>query len=267
MSYEIIALDIDGTLTNSQKEITPKTLEALLRIQKAGKKVVLASGRPTPGLAALANQLQLDQFGGYLLAYNGAKIINYKTKEVIFNQTVPLDMIPKLYDFAAENEVGIITYNPEGVISGRAIDDYIAYEARLNGIPVREETNFKTFVNFPVNKCLMTGEANYMAQMEEKLKGLYGDILNIYRSEAFFLEIMPQNVDKANSLSHLLDHLGLAKDQLIACGDGYNDMSMIEYAGLGVAMANAKDEIKAVANHITLSNDEDGVAAVIDQYM
>lgn len=267
MSYEIIALDIDGTLTNSKKEITPRTLEALLRIQKEGKKVILASGRPTPGLAALAKQLQLDKFGGYLLAYNGAKIINYQTGEVIVNQTLPLEMIPKLYDFAQENEVGIISYEPEGVISGRRIDHYIEYEARLNGIPVREEPNFKTFVDFPVNKCLMTGEDNYMAQMEEKLKGLYKDTLSIYRSEAFFLEIMPQNVDKANSLSHLLAHLGLTKDQLIACGDGYNDMSMIEYAGLGVAMSNAKDEVKAVANHITVSNDEDGVAVIVDEFM
>jgi hypothetical protein len=267
MSYEIIALDIDGTLTNSQKEITKPTLDALIDLQKRGKKVILASGRPTAGLTALAEQLRLQEHGGYLLAYNGAKIINYQTKESIVNQTISPEFIPKLHAFAVEHHVGIITYEPAGVICGNGVDSYIEWEAKINGIPYRAIDNFVEYVDFPVNKCLMTGEDSYMAQMEQKLSQLYGDSLSIYRSEAFFLEIMPQNVDKAQSLSQLLDHLHLTKAQLIACGDGYNDCSMIRYAGLGVAMANAKDEVKECADIVTRSNDEDGVLAVIEQYM
>lgn len=267
MSYEMIALDIDGTLTNSKKEITPQTIEALIQLQKKGKKVVLASGRPTPGLTAFADLLQFHKYGGYLLAYNGAKIINYKTKEAVVNQTLPLEMIPKLYDFAVEHQLGIISYENNGVICGTNIDKYIELEAKINKIPIQKVDNFPEYVNFPVNKCLMTGEESYLAQMEKKLQNLYKDSLSIYRSEGFFLEIMPLNVDKANSLNHLLSSLNLTKEQLIACGDGYNDMSMIQYAGLGVAMANAKEEVRKAANYITSSNDEDGVLAVIKKFM
>ncbi|MDD5949251.1 MAG: Cof-type HAD-IIB family hydrolase [Lachnospiraceae bacterium] len=267
MSYEIMALDIDGTLTNSKKEITKDTLDALIEIQKQGKKVVLASGRPTPGLTSFADLLQFSEYGGYLLSYNGAKIINYKTKEAIVNQTLPPDSIPKLYDFAVEHELGIVTYENNSVICGTRIDQYNELEARINKLPIRAIDNFPEYVNFPVNKCLMTGEENYLAQMEQELKNLYADQLSIYRSEAYFLEIMPQNVDKANSLSHLLKSLNLTREQLIACGDGYNDMSMISYAGLGVAMENAKEEVKTAADLITASNDEDGVLKIIQQYL
>ena len=267
MSYEMIALDIDGTLTNSQKEITPATLDALIELQKNGKKVVLASGRPTPGLTKLAEELCLEEYGGYLLSYNGAKIINYETKEAVVNQTLPPDVIPTLYDFAEEHDVGIISYEKGGVICGNGMDKYIALEAKINGIPVQEVDNFSEYIDFPVNKCLMTGDEEYMAEMEKELQDLLGDRLSIYRSEGFFLEIMPKNVDKANSLDTLLKSLDLTKEQLIAGGDGYNDMSMISYAGLGVAMANAKEEVKEASDYITKSNDEDGVLHVIKKYM
>ena len=267
MSYEVIALDIDGTLTNSQKEITPATLDALIEMQAKGKKAVLASGRPTPGLTKFAKMLHMDEYGGFLLSYNGAKIINYQTKEAVVNQTLPQDVIPILYDFAKEHNIGIITYEHGGVISGNGMDEYIELEARINGIPIKEVDNFPEYVTFPVNKCLMTGDPDYMAQMEQELKELLGNRLSIYRSEAFFLEIMPNNVDKANSLDILLKSLSYDKEQLIACGDGYNDMSMISYAGLGVAMDNAKPEVKEVANYITKSNDDDGVLHVIQKYI
>ena len=100
-----------------------------------------------------------------------------------------------------------------------------------------------------------------------KLKAQYHGLLSIYRSEPFFLEIMPQNIDKATSLQKLLNSLGMTADEMICCGDGYNDVSMIEYAGLGVAMENAQPIIKESADFITRSNDEDGILHVIDLFM
>ena len=100
-----------------------------------------------------------------------------------------------------------------------------------------------------------------------RLKEEYHSLLNIYRSEPYFLEIMPQNIDKAHSLQKLLSSIGLTADEMICCGDGYNDLSMIEYAGLGVAMENAQPVIKDAANFVTRSNDEDGILYVIDRFM
>lgn len=265
--YKLLVLDIDGTVTNSAKEITPATLDALLKLQESGVKVVLASGRPTPGILPLAKQLKLDQFGSYILSFNGAKIINCKTNEIIYQNVLPRHLIKDLYQAALKYNVGIISYEDEGVVSGTPIDTYIDKEATLNHIPVKEVDNFVEYITFDVNKCLMTGEGNYLATVEQKMKEEFQEHLNIFRSEPYFLEIMPQNVDKAYSLSKLLEHLNLTKEEMICCGDGYNDMSMIRYAGLGVAMANAQKEVREVADYITLSNDEDGIVHVIEKFI
>ncbi len=267
MSYKIIVLDLDGTLTNSQKEITPKTKEALMSSQKKGKKVVLASGRPTPGIIKLADELKLDHYGGYILSFNGARIIDYKTKEIIYNAVLPSQMIMPIYKEAKALNIGILSYTEDEIILGNGMDEYNKLEAKINGIPMREVDNFPEYINFPVNKCLLTGEPERMADCETVLKQKFGEYLNIYRSEPFFLEVMPQNIDKAYSLRKLLEHLNLTPKQMICCGDGYNDLSMIKYAGLGVAMANAQEIVKKAAQFVTYSNDEDGIAHVVETFL
>ncbi|MCI9405745.1 MAG: HAD family phosphatase [Oscillospiraceae bacterium] len=267
MDYKILVLDIDGTLTNSQKEITPRTRTALQKAQEKGIKIVLASGRPTYGIMPVAGQLALERFGGYILSFNGGRIINAQTGEVIYQKTLPPEMPALLYDLSKEYKTNIMTYLDRTVITPKKDDKYVELESRINQMEVRQVEDFKSFVNFPVTKCLMVEDGEYLAQVEQKVKARLGDTLSVLRSEPFFLEIMPKNIDKAYSLGKLLEHLGLNKDQMIACGDGFNDRSMIEFAGLGVAMANAQEPVKAAADYITASNDEDGVAAVVERFI
>ena len=267
MAYELIVLDLDGTLTNSEKKITPRTLDSLLRIQKEGRKAAIATGRPTPGAINIARKLQLDKFGGYILSYNGGRITNFSTQKTIYNKTIPEQLIRPIYDEAVRLKAGIITYSRDEIIVGNGIDKYNQIEAGINGLPMHEVNNFPEYITFPINKCLLTGEPDHMAETEAAFKNKFGEQLNIYRSEPFFLEIMPQNIDKAYSLSKLLNFLGISREQMICCGDGFNDLSMIKYAGLGVAMANAQEIVKQSANYITLSNDDDGIAHVIDKFM
>ena len=266
MNYKLLVLDIDGTLTNSQKEITPATVSALTELQERGIKVVLASGRPTPGVVRLAEELNLAKYGSFILAYNGAKIINCQTNEIIHQAVIPRQYIAQLYDAAIANNVGIISYENDGVISGTAIDQYMELEARINHIPIKQVDNFVEYIDFDVNKCIMTSDGEYLATVEQKLKEQFKDELSIYRSEPFFLEIMPQNIDKAYSLGKLLAHLNLSKDEMVCCGDGFNDLSMIQYAGLGVAMANAQQVVREAADYITKSNDDDGIVHVIEKF-
>ena len=134
-------------------------------------------------------------------------------------------------------------------------------------MPVKEVDSFTDAINFSVPKCLMVGNGDHLANVEKNIKADYGDRLNVYRSEPFFLEIMPQNIDKAFSLGKLLKHIGCTEKEMIAGGDGFNDISMIKYAGLGVAMQNAQPQVKESADFITLSNDDDGVAHVIEKYI
>ncbi|MEG1615583.1 MAG: Cof-type HAD-IIB family hydrolase [Bacteroidales bacterium] len=265
--YKLLVLDLDGTLTNKKKEITQTTKEALRKAQEKGIKIVLASGRPTYGIVPLAEEISLAQYEGYILSYNGGNIIDWATKRLIHEKELSLDTIPQLYDMAQSHGVDILSYIGEDIVTENTANEYVQHEAMLNKMPLRQVESFTEVVNQPVAKCLIVGDGEKLIPLEAKMKARFGEIMNIYRSEPFFLELMPQNIDKANSLQILLDHLGMCKEEMIACGDGYNDLSMIQFAGLGVAMANAQPEVKEAANYITLSNEEDGVAHVINEFI
>ncbi|MGO5053754.1 Cof-type HAD-IIB family hydrolase [Lachnospiraceae bacterium LCP25S3_G4] len=267
MKYEILVLDLDGTLTNSDKVITPPTKEALMDIQERGKKIVLASGRPTPGVLPLAKELHLGDYGGYILSYNGGRIINCATSELVYNKQLPADAIVPTYHIAKEYPVDILTYDSQQIISGLQVNQYTELESRINNMPIHVENDFCKIIDFPINKLLITGEPDIVAQVQATAQNHFHKYLNLYRSEPFFLEVMPQNIDKAYSLQKLLNSIGLTADQMICCGDGYNDVSMIESAGLGVAMANAQPLVLERADYITKSNDEDGILHVINEFL
>ena len=237
MHTKVLVLDIDGTLTNSDKIITEKTREGILGIEERGHKVILASGRPTPGMKDLSVELELERYGGYLLSFNGGRIINCKTGEIVYQRTLPPSVIPGLYHFAVTHDCGLLTYLGDEIIAGTRIDEYMEKESRINHMNMRQVSNFAKFVDFDVNKLLMTADPDRAAIYEKELNEKYGDILSVYRSAEFFIEIMPKNVDKAASLDRMLESVGLTREDTICCGDGFNDISMIKYAGVGVAIA------------------------------
>ena len=180
-----------------------------------------------------------------------------KTGEVVYQRTLPLSIVPGLYEFAKANGCGLITYQGEGVISAFEPDKYVQLEARINGIPIKVVDDFVSYVDFDINKCLMTAPEEIAPALEKQLQEKYSDVASIYRSEPYFIEIMPKDVNKATSLDHMLEGMGLTRENAICCGDGYNDISMIEYAGTGVAMGNAQPAVKDAADYITGTNDED----------
>lgn len=266
MNTKALVLDIDGTLTNSKKEITEATREAIFQVMDKGHKVVLASGRPTPGMRRAAGALQFEKTRGYLLSFNGARIVECGTGEIIYQRTLPLTLLPGLYRFARENGCGLITYLGDEVISAFSPDQYVEIEARINGLPIRTVEKFVEFVDFDINKCLMTADPDRAPELERKLQEKYGGVASVYRSEPYFVEIMPQNVDKAASLDQVLPALGVTRENTVCCGDGFNDISMIRYAGVGVAMGNAQQVVKDAADYITGTNDEDGLVEVIRKF-
>lgn len=263
MKYRIIALDLDGTLTNSEKIITEKTKKRLIDFQENGGKVILASGRPTMGIVPHAENLCLKEYGGYILAFNGGCVIDCKTDSIMFQQKLPLSVIPEICGIIKDYPVGINTYEGENILVGNNINSYTELEARINGMGIKFVDNFAEYVNFDINKCLLQGDPEIILKLEKILSEKYKDILGIFKSEAFFLEIVPKDVDKALAIDKLLKMIDIKTEECIACGDGFNDISMIRYAGLGVAMSNAKQPVKDAADYITLSNDEDGIAHLL----
>jgi Cof subfamily protein (haloacid dehalogenase superfamily) len=214
-----------------------------------------------------AVELELEKYGGYMLSFNGGSIMNVGTGEIVFQKTLPKSLIPGILQFAKENHCGLMTYLGDTIILGTESDQYVELEARINGMEITKVDNFLDYTEYDLNKCLMTAppaEAEvYVKLLQEK----YGEYLSIYRSEPFFIEIMPKNVDKAASLDRMLKTVGLTRENTICVGDGFNDMTMIQYAAVGVAMANAQEEVKKAADFITKSNDEDGIVTVIDKYI
>ena len=267
MKYKMIVLDLDGTLTNNKKEITPRTKEALMKAQAKGVKIVLASGRPTYGIMPLAEELELKKNGGFILAFNGGKIIDCSDCRTIFEQKLDETLVPLLYHAAKKAGMQILTYQGEGIAATDKNDKYVQEEARINKMPVEEYDDFLQQLVYPVNKCLIVGDPAPLHQLEIKLKKELEGRMDVYRSADYFLECVPLGIDKARSLDRLITTLGITKEEVIACGDGYNDLSMINFAGLGVAMSNAADDIKAQADYVTLSNEEDGIAHVVDKFI
>ena len=264
--YRIIALDLDGTLTNHEKVVTPRTRQALLCAQDKGAIIVLASGRPTYGIHPVAECLELEKRGGYILSYNGGKIVNVKTQEELFSQYLPESVIPTLYQYAKQQHHALLGYADNEIITEMPDDKYVKEESRINKMNIRKVANLLEALEPHPTKLLMTGDPSDMLKAEQELMDVVGDKMDVFRSAPFFLELVPKGIDKAQSLRRLLAKINLTPADMIAFGDGYNDLSMLKLAGMGVAMANAAPEVRADADYITLSNEEDGVAAALEHF-
>ena len=269
MSYQVIVLDLDGTLLNSQKKISARTKQALIDAQKQGKKVILASGRPTAGVWPTARELELERYEGYILSFNGGMITDCKTGEIIHARQIPVELNAAVIEEAKRQSCVLMTYSDE-LITNQADYRYVQLEYRGCQLPIHEfqdPEEMKAYVNFPVAKFIFTAEGEELAGIEPQVREHLGPAFAVYRSDPYFLEIVPAGVDKGQALAHFTEVTGYGPEEMISCGDGYNDMPLIRYAGLGVAMANAIPEIREAADHITASNDEDGVALVVEKFM
>lgn len=267
MKYKLLVLDIDGTVTNSEKEILEKTRRSIIGLQERGVLVAIASGRSPKGVYSIAKELEFHHFGNYIISFNGAKIINFQTQQCIYEKTLPHHIPGRLWRDAQKYHLGILTYNDDVLLAGTKPDPYMALESRISNMPIEYHPDFLSAVNFPVNGCLLTGEPENIEALEPVFCYKYIHETEIFRSEPCFLEIVPKNVDKAYSLNHLLKILGIRREEIVCCGDSFNDISMIQFAGMGVAMANAQEQLKDVADYITENdNDHDGIAEVIDKF-
>ena len=160
-----------------------------------------------------------------------------------------------------------LTYDTHGIITENASSPYVQEEARINKIPVRQVENLPSTVNYPINKLLLTGDPVDMPHVEELMQQEFAGKLSICRSQPFFIETMPLGVGKDTSLEMLLRAKGLTAANLMACGDGWNDLPMIRCAGMGVAMGNAQAPVKAAADYQTADNDHDGVGLAVEKFI
>lgn len=266
MQYKMIVLDLDDTLLCEDQTISPRTKQALMSAQQQGVKVVLASGRPTFGMVQIAEELQLANYGSFILSFNGGKVINCTTKEEIFSSTLSVKEVHTLFDISRREDVFIHTYVGDEIIT-QDENEYTDIESELTGLPITLVNQFKEAVNEPVVKVLMVDAPDKLKTVEEKLQAELNHTFSVMRSKPYFLEFTEQGVTKGTSLHMLINSLGIKREEVIAVGDSYNDLAMIEFAGLGVAMGNAPDDIKEIADYVTDSNMNDGVAKVVEEFI
>ncbi|OOM07393.1 sugar-phosphatase [Clostridium saccharobutylicum] len=265
--YKLIALDMDGTLLTTDKKVSEKTKAALKAAEEKGVKVVLASGRPLDGLTRYLEELDLFKGQDYVLSFNGGLVQNTKTKEAVSKCSLNGSDLKYAYEIAKMLNVNIHAFSAkEGLITPKT-SKYTEYEADMNGINL----TIKDFNEIPddedIIKVMFIDPQEILDVAIEKLPKEIYDKYSVFKSSPFFLEITNKNVDKGLGLKRLAEHLGIKQEEIIACGDAGNDLSMVKYAGLGVAMENATEDVKKVAQFITTSNDDDGIANVIEKFI
>ena len=266
MKYKLLVLDVDGTLLNDEREISKRTLAALLKVQQMGVRIVLASGRPTYGLMPLAKTLELGNYGGFVLSYNGCQIIKAQNGEILFERRINPEMLPYLEKKARKNGFAIFTYHDETLITDSPDNEYIKNEALLNNLKIIKEDEFSTAIDFAPCKCMLVSDKEKaLIGLEQHWEKRLAGTLDAFRSEPYFLEVVPCGVNKANTLGALLEHLGVTREEVIAVGDGVCDVTMLQLAGMGVAMGHSQDSVKVCADYVTASNEEDGVALAVEK--
>ena len=266
MKYKLLVLDIDGTLLNKDKQITPRTLAALLKVQQMGVQLLLASGRPTNGILPIASQLELNHYGGYILSYNGAKIENAQTGATLFEKRINPEMIPYLDKKAKKNNFAILTYHDNYILTNQPENVHITDEAKLNNMEIIGVDEFAEAITISPCKCVLTSDnEEALIRLEEHWHKRLAGALDVFRSEDFFLEVVPPGINKGNALGILMEKLGISQEAVVAIGDGVADVPMLQLAGVGVAMGNARDSVKVCADFTTLTNEKEGVAVAVEK--
>ncbi|MDR1919663.1 MAG: Cof-type HAD-IIB family hydrolase [Tannerellaceae bacterium] len=268
MKYKLLVLDVDGTLLNDKKEITPSTLATLQKVQQMGIQIVLASGRSTHGLRPIARILELDKYSGYILSYNGGQIFNMQTNELLFERRMNPKDIPYIEKQANNNNFAILTYHKDTIITNQAHNIYVREEAARNNMRIAEAKDFASLITFSPCKCMLVSDDDEaLANLENKLRKRLSGSLDVFRSEPYFLEVVPPQINKADTLGVLMEKLSVEPEAVIAIGNGVCDIGMIQMAGLGIAMGNAGEKVKRCADYTTASNEEDGVARAVEEHI
>ncbi|MGQ5709068.1 sugar-phosphatase [Lactobacillus sp. PSON] len=261
---KLIAIDIDGTLVNSKKELTPEVKSAIKTAQKAGKKIVICTGRPLSGAQRYLDELGLNnQDNQYVVSFNGA-VVESTSGKVIFEKGLDYQEYINLEAIARKLQLHFqgIALN-RIYTANRDLSPYTIYNSSVVKLNVSYRTP-EEMRNIPIIKCMYIDEPDYLdRKINDPIFETIKDRVVLSKTEPFYFEATAAGVDKGKGLQILCKHLGIEPQNVMAIGDQANDMPMIKYAGIGVAMGNAVQVTKDHADMITADCDHNGVAVAI----
>lgn len=270
MAIKLVAIDIDGTLINDQRVVTPKTVAAIKKASAARIQVVLCTGRPMTGVAPFLKQLGLaDSDQEYVVAFNGGLAQTTKG-QVVVNYTVSFDDYVDILGFATKHDVKSIIETQDYIYTtNQDISPVAVHESELVFMPMRYRSLDQLNIvrdQIVIGKFMMTDDKDKLDRAYQALPTELADRFKIVRSEDYYLEFVNNQAGKGATLEALCDHLKIQSDEVMAIGNAQNDESMIEFAGLGVAMGNSIPSTLAKADVVVAGNNHDGVAEAIEKY-
>ena len=261
----IIAVDIDGTLLSTQGTVLPGTRAEFARARQQGATIVFASGRPVVGLQLLAARLQLDTSGSVFVGGNGSRSMLADTGAVVARHGIAPELTSRVARLAAAHDIVLMLCEDDALIVDRPDEKQVIFEAEGNAQRIRAVADLTTLTgaDADVDKILMYADPAPLRAFSEIFAAEFGDELEYSFSAPFYFEATAKGVDKGSALVAVADALGVPLAEVVAFGDNGNDLPMIEAAGFGVAMENGTAAVRAAADRVTASNDDEGIAAVL----
>jgi len=267
MKYQAIVSDIDGTLIDDERNLSTENYQAIQQLIADGGHFVLASGRPDAGMHHIAQECGLADKEGFLIAYNGGKIMRTDTREVLFSKGISHTSFSFFYDYAQQKGLSICSYTDEHIITNK-LSEHVQTEIDLTKMNYLEVTNMITYFEDKfIPKAIIFGEPELLQDCLAELAPFQEEQdVEVVISNPTFLEITGRNITKGRALHKLASLLDIDISEIIAVGDGGNDLTMIQEAGLGVAVANAAPILKDAADTLTVSNNDSPIAELLKKY-
>lgn len=264
--YKLIATDMDGTLLNDAHQITDETYEALKAASEQGVKIVLSTGRPYAGLRQYKERLA--GIVDYTVSYNGALIEDVRTGQLHKNHFLGYDDLVFLHELSETLNVGMHFVDEERVYTAkRQVNRATLADAFLNELELHVVDVDDRFRAHAFPKILFAGEPEELDRVTSELPSFVYEKFTVVRSADIFLEFIHLETNKGSALEQIVAMEGLSLQDSISFGDNENDMAMLRLAGLGVAMENATEKVKAAADRVTVTNEAGGVARAIEEYV
>lgn len=263
----LVAIDLDGTLLDHQGLITDATCQAIQLVRNAGVKIVLCTGRPFYSLAPLLDRLELIGKEEYVISFNGSLLSDAQGEQLLFAEQLSFEDYQSLKALSEELQLAYHVQSQKGIYtSNTTIDPHTAYDSYLNHAPIHCVPD-DYFQQIPIHKMMFVGEEEKLKRAIQQIPDIFAQRFNMMQSLNCFFEFLPQQASKGQTLKRLAHQLNIQPSEILAIGDNENDLSMLEFAGVSVAMGNADIRIKQKADYVTKTNEEEGVRHTLVQLL
>ena len=260
LRYKLVAIDLDETLLGPDHLISARNAEAIGKVRALGVKVCIASGRMHESTLAFANALELET---PIISYNGAMVKDFRTGEVWLHTPLAAEPAQVVMDFCEQNNLQLNCYTHDRLYSKEETDWLKLYLDRT-GSPWEIRPDFPEFLRgVSPTKLLIVNTPEYTDSLVPYFKEIFGDTVYVVKTTDEYLEFLSPAASKARALAFVAERYSIAQSETVAFGDSYNDIPMVEWAGLGVAVGNAKPAVIAVADKVVLRSAEDGVGIAL----